>query len=111
MQEAVLAEHGRDPSCHPAAAPEAVVFPTSTSEVQALARCCSSHAVAMIPYGAGSSVEGATLAIGGGLAVDLSKMNRIIEIDAVNQFAVVEAGVTRKAGPLVDLVSLLCRFC
>ena len=93
--ETVLQEHGRDPSCHPAAAPEAVVYPTSTGELQALARCCSAHGIGMIPYGAGSSVEGATLATAGGIAVDLSKMNRIIEIDHTNQYAIVEAGVTR----------------
>ena len=92
---ACLAEHGRDPSHHPAAPPDAVAYPQDTEEVARIVRWCVDAGVPVIPYGAGSSVEGGTLAPGGGLAVNLSRMNRIKEVHFEDQDAVVEAGVTR----------------
>ncbi len=92
---ACLADHGRDPSHHPAAPPDAVAYPESTEEVARIVRWCGEAGVPVIPYGSGTSVEGGTLAPGGGLAVDLSRMNRIKEVHPEDQDAVVEAGVTR----------------
>jgi D-lactate dehydrogenase (cytochrome) len=90
-----LAEHGRDPSHHPAAPPDAVAYPDNTEEVTRIVRWCGDSGVPVIPFGAGTSVEGGTLAPGGGLAVDLSRMNRIKEVHVEDQDAVVEAGVKR----------------
>ena len=90
-----LAEHGRDPSHHAAAPPDAVAYPANTEEVARIVRWCGAAGVPVIPYGAGTSVEGGTLAPTGGLAVDLSRMNRIKEVHVDDQDAVVEAGVTR----------------
>ncbi len=91
----ILDEHGRDPSHHPAAAPDAVAYPLETEEVARIVRACGSANLPVIPYGSGTSVEGGTLAPAGGIAVDLSKMNRILAVNVDDQDAVVEAGVTR----------------
>jgi D-lactate dehydrogenase (cytochrome) len=93
---ALLEQHGRDESALPPAAPDAVVFPESTAEVAAVVKACAAHGVAMIPWGNGSSLEGHLLAIHGGVAVDLTRMKRIVSIDAEDLLATVEAGVSRK---------------
>ncbi|TIC78412.1 FAD-binding oxidoreductase [Crenobacter intestini] len=95
QSEAIRAHHGHDESCHPDALPDVVVFPESTEEVQAVVRLCARFAVPMVPYGVGSSVEGHTLAIHGGVCIDLSRMSRIVAVDAEDLTATVEAGVTR----------------
>lgn len=91
----ILARHGRDASHHAAAPPEAVAYPATTEEVARIVLCCGETGVPVIPYGAGSSLEGGTHAPMGGIAVDLSRMNRIREIHADDLDVVVEAGVTR----------------
>ncbi|MGB3391211.1 MAG: FAD-binding protein, partial [Pseudaminobacter sp.] len=58
-------------------------------------KICGRYAVPVIPYGAGTSVEGHVLALQGGVTVDLSAMNRIVEIRERDLDATVEAGVTR----------------
>ena len=92
----VLDQHGRDESTFPPMPPDAVAFARSTDEVAAIARACHAHDVPMIPYGAGSSVEGHVLALHGGVSVDLTEMNRVVEIHSEDLDVVVEAGVTRK---------------
>ena len=93
--ESLRAQHGRDESIHRPAPPDGVIFPESTEEVSAIARLCHEQRYPMIPYGAGSSVEGQVLAIRGGLSVSLARMNRIIETRIDDLDATVEAGVTR----------------
>ncbi len=94
---AVREHHGRDESPFAPAAPDAVVFPQSTDEVARIARACHAHRVPMIAFGAGSSVEGQVLATRGGIAVDLTGMNRVLGIHTEDLDVTVEAGVTRKA--------------
>jgi D-lactate dehydrogenase (cytochrome) len=65
--------------------------------VAAIARACHAHRVPMIPFGAGSSVEGQVLAVRGGVAIDLTQMDRVLAIHADDLDVTVEAGVTRKA--------------
>ena len=93
----VCDQHGRDESPYPAMPPDAVAFADSTDEVARIVQVCARHRVPVIPYGAGSSIEGHLLAIRGGLSLDLSRMTRIIAIDADDLTATVEAGVTREA--------------
>lgn len=95
--ESARLQHGRDESVHAPAPPDAVVFAESTEEVAAVVALCHAHGVPVIPYGAGSSVEGHLLAIHGGVCIDLSGMNRVRAIHAEDLDATVEAGVTRKA--------------
>lgn len=94
--EAVRLQHGRDESPFPPMLPDAVVFATTTEQVSWLAKMCNDHKVPLIPYGAGSSLEGHLLAIQGGISLDLSGMDKILQIDAQDFTATVQAGVTRE---------------
>ena len=94
--QAVRDHHGRDESPYPAMPPDAVVFAGDVDEVAWVARHCHDHGVALIPYGAGSSLEGHLLAVQGGVCLDLSGMNRIVAVHAEDFTATVQAGVTRK---------------
>lgn len=94
--QAVREHHGRDESPFPPMLPDAVVFAQSTEEVAWLAKQCNAHGVPLIAYGAGSSLEGHLLAIQGGISVDLSGMNRLLDVHPQDFTATVQAGVTRK---------------
>jgi D-lactate dehydrogenase (cytochrome) len=76
--------------------PDAVVFPRSTAEVQAVVRICASHGVPVIPFGAGTSLEGQVNAPYGGVCIDLRDMNRVLAVHPEDLDCVVEPGVTRK---------------
>ncbi len=89
--------HGKDESYFPLAPPDAVVFPHTTEEVRDVVNICRRHGVPMIPYGVGTSLEGHTLAVEGGVCIDLSQMNRVLHVHEEDLDAVVQAGVTRKA--------------
>jgi D-lactate dehydrogenase (cytochrome) len=92
----VREQHGRDESPFPPTPPDAVVYCESTDEVAYLVGLANRHEVPLIPFGVGSSLEGHLLAVQGGISVDLSRMTRIVRIDAADLTATVEAGVTRE---------------
>ena len=94
--QAVREHHGRDESAYDPMPPDAVVFAQSTEEVAAAVKLCSSYEVPVIPYGAGTSVEGHVLALRGGVTIDLSQMNSVLALHAEDLSATVQAGVTRK---------------
>jgi glycolate oxidase subunit GlcD len=73
--------------------PRAVVFPASTEEVSEVLRLLERERVAVVPRGAGTGLSGGALAVGGGVCVELSRMRRVLRVDAENRLAVVEAGV------------------
>ncbi len=74
--------------------PGAVVRPGSTAEVAAVLRLCSERGLPVTPRGGGTGLCGGCVPSPGGLVLSLERMNRVIEIDAANQMAVVEAGLT-----------------
>ncbi len=92
----VLRAHGSDESWHPPAPPDIVVFPASVDEVVAVVSACRETGTPIVPFGAGTSLEGHIAALQGGVCVDLTRMNRILRVDVGDMDVTVEAGVTRK---------------
>ncbi|WP_288409378.1 FAD-linked oxidase C-terminal domain-containing protein [uncultured Herbaspirillum sp.] len=93
---AMREHHGRDESSYDPMLPDAVVFAHSTEEVATFVKLCSQYDTPIIPYGAGTSLEGHVLALQGGVTVDLSQMNQVLAVNAEDLTATVQAGVTRK---------------
>jgi D-lactate dehydrogenase (cytochrome) len=90
-------QHGRDESHLPPALPDAVAFPEDTDEVAKVVQICAAHRVPLVPFGAGTSLEGHVLATSGGVSLDLTGMNEIVRVSVEDMDVTVEAGVTRKA--------------
>lgn len=76
--------------------PDAVAFPLTTDEVVDIVKLCAKHRVPVIPFGAGTSLEGHLNAPFGGISLDFSNMNRILAVNEEDLDCRVEAGVTRK---------------
>src|SRR5947199_2562540 len=73
--------------------PDVVVFPTTTEQVVAIVRACNAAAVPFLPRGAGTSLAGGCLPVGGGVMIALTRMKRILEVNLRDRYAVVEPGV------------------
>ncbi len=73
--------------------PQAAVLPENTEQVSRVLRCCSRHNVAITPQGGRTGLSGGAVPVTGGIVLAFSRMNRILEIDEANMFAVVEPGV------------------
>ena len=76
--------------------PDAVVFALSTDDVVALVTLCSAADVPIVPFGAGTSIEGNALAIHGGISLDMSRMDQVIAVHAEDFDCVVQPGVRRE---------------
>jgi D-lactate dehydrogenase (cytochrome) len=76
--------------------PDAVVFPQNTDDVQQVVRLCAAERVPVIPFGAGTSLEGQVNAPRGGISLDFRDMNRVLAVHAEDLDCVIEPGVTRK---------------
>jgi D-lactate dehydrogenase (cytochrome) len=92
---AVREHHSHGESYHPSALPDVVCYPATTDEVAEIVRISQRFQVPVIPFGAGTSLEGHVHAIRGGITIDLREMNRILRVSAEDLDATVEAGVTR----------------
>src|SRR5690349_4330345 len=93
---AICEQHGRDESYHAPHAPDAVAFAQSTEEVAAIVGLCARYKSPVIAFGTGTSLEGHVAALHGGVCIDVSRMNRVVRVNAEDLDATVEAGVTRK---------------
>lgn len=93
---AALESHGRDESFHPAIPPHAIAYPTSTSQVAAIVAACAAAQTPIIPFGAGTSLEGHIAALKGGVCLDMTRMNGITCVRSKDMDVTVQAGATRK---------------
>ena len=94
--ETVRAHHAEDEAFHHAM-PDLVAFPKSTDEVASVIRLCAEYCCPVIAWGVGTSLEGNALASAGGLCLDLSQMDRIVELQEEDMTVTVQAGVCREA--------------
>ncbi len=94
--QAIRDQHGAGDSWHPAAPPEGVLFAETTAEVSAALAICHEHRFPVVAFGHGSSIEGQTQAVQGGLSLDLTRMTKVLRVSAPDMDATVEAGCTRQ---------------
>ena len=95
--QAVREQHGHTTTWIANSPPDAVVFVESREDIVDAVKICAKHDAPIIPFGVGSSLEGHVNALHGGLSIDVSRMNRVLEVHAEDLDVVVEAGITRKA--------------
>ena len=91
----ILDQHSHDEAYTKPVLPDAVAFPETTEEVSLIMKVCSQHGCPVIPYGVGSSLEGHIVPVQGGITVDTSRMNKVLQVNQSDLDAVVEPGVTR----------------
>src|SRR3954451_11139183 len=88
--------HGTDEGWHSPAAPDVVVYPRDTEEAARVVRLCARHRTPIVPFGAGTSLEGHVAALEGGVSIDTALMNRILRLSVEDMDVTVQAGVTRR---------------
>ncbi len=89
--------HASDISFHRPHRPDVVVYATSTEDVAAVLSLADERGVPVTPFGAGSSLEGHVIPVAGGISLDLSRMDRILDVSPGDLTAIVQPGVTRTA--------------
>ena len=94
--EAVREHHCHGESTHAPGMPDLVCFPRSTEEVSRIVKVSARYSLPVVPFGAGTSLEGHVHALRGGISIDMREMNRIVRVSVDDMDATVEAGVTRK---------------
>ncbi|XP_077982601.1 putative D-lactate dehydrogenase, mitochondrial [Glandiceps talaboti] len=92
----VREHHGKDESWHKCIPPDVVVWPGNTEEVSQVAKLCSQHSIPMVPFGSGTGLEGAATGVKGSVCIDLTKMDKVVELNAEDFDVTVEPGITRK---------------
>lgn len=92
--EKTLQEYAQDQSFSPGQKPDFVVCAEKVEEVQQVVRLANETLTPVIPYSSGLNFHGAALPVHGGIILNLSRMNKILQVDEQNWFAVVEPGVT-----------------
>ncbi len=92
-----LEAHGASESHFPLTPPNAVAYPQTTEEVARILASCAQEGCPVVGWGTGTSLEAQSLAVRGGVVVDFSRMNRLIQVNAEDMNAVVQPGLTREA--------------
>jgi D-lactate dehydrogenase (cytochrome) len=88
-------QHSHGESHHRPGLPDVVCFPASTEEVCAIVKISARHGLPVVPFGAGTSVEGQVNAIRGGISLDLREMKKVLRLSAEDCDVTVQAGITR----------------
>lgn len=96
VAQALREQHSGREAHHHAALPDAVIFAENTEEVAAIVRLCAAARVPVIPFGAGTSLEGHLSAVKGGVSIDLSRMNQVLRVSQPDLDCTVQPGVTRE---------------
>lgn len=92
-----LSLHAQSETIIRSRAPDAVVYPVSTDEVATIAAIAALHGVPLVPWGAGTSLEGHALAVHGGITVDFREMAQVLAVYPEDMLCVVQPGITREA--------------
>ncbi|MGG6439750.1 FAD-linked oxidase C-terminal domain-containing protein [Saccharococcus caldoxylosilyticus] len=95
INETILEQHSKGIAYHAPRKPDVVVFPKTAAEVSAVLSYANERRIPVTPFGAGSSLEGHVIPVEGGITLDFTMMNEIIEIRPDDFLAIVEPGVTR----------------
>lgn len=95
--EAMRAQHAHTTTYIAGQLPDGVVFAESAEDVKIVVQIAAAHRIPIIPFGVGSSLEGHVNAPNGGISLDMSRMNRIIEVNPEDMDCTVEPGITREA--------------
>lgn len=93
--ETILDGHSKDESHYEPQRPDVVVFPESTEEISKVLAYANEHNIPVVPFGAGSSLEGHTIPSQGGISIDFQLMNKVIEVRPGDFLVKVQPGVTR----------------
>ncbi|KAK3755410.1 hypothetical protein QZH41_016616, partial [Actinostola sp. cb2023] len=93
---AVREQHGRDESYHKCRPADLVVFPANKEEVSEIAKLCYDNEIPMVPYGTGTGLEGGIVALKGGVCIDLSRIDKILQVNEEDFDVTIEPGVTRE---------------
>jgi D-lactate dehydrogenase (cytochrome) len=93
----VREHHSHGESSHAPGLPDLVCFPQTTDEVSAIVKVSARHGLPVVPFGAGTSLEGNVHAMLGGISIDMRQMNRVLRVSAEDMDATVEAGISRIA--------------
>ena len=96
LSQATREQHGQGEDSYGCLTPDAVIYPFCNEEIAQIVKLCNQYSIPVIPFGAGSSVEGHLLAVQGGISIDLSEMNQVLEINPADMDCRVQAGVTRE---------------
>ena len=94
--DALRQQHSRGEDTTVPTLPDAVAFAETTEEVSRLVALCHQHAVPVVAFGAGTSLEGHVNPVRAGISLDLSRMNRILDVSAPDLDCLIEPGVTRQ---------------
>ncbi|WP_283646706.1 FAD-binding oxidoreductase [Marinovum algicola] len=97
LSKSDLALHGRSESYFAPMLPDAVAYPQSTEEVSKLVAICAAHELPVVAWGTGTSLEGHSLAVRGGVVVDFSRMARLVALRPEDMDVTVQPGLTREA--------------
>ena len=95
LNQTIREHHAQNTTWLPKRPPDGVFFPNSTAEIAEAVKLCNQYNVPVIPYGCGSSLEGQVNAPFGGICIDLSNMNQVINVLPDDMHAVIQPGVTR----------------
>lgn len=95
INETIKELHGKDESYHKMELPDIVVFPETTQQVSGIMKVSQQYKVPVVPFGLGSSLEGHVIPQSGGITVDFSLMNKVLDVDAEDFLVTVQPGVTR----------------